>query len=178
MSRIGQQPVSIPPGIAVNVTGRTVGIKGPKGDLSYDLPEGIEVKVEGAGVVLTRSADDQRGRSLHGLARSLVANMVKGVEKGFSKELELQGVGFKAAVEGRKLLLSLGFAGPVEYVIPEGIKITVEAGTALTVSGPSKELVGTVAARIRAFFPAEPYKGKGLRYRGEYVRRKVGKTVA
>jgi large subunit ribosomal protein L6 len=178
MSRIGQQPVTIPAGVTAVVEGQTVRIKGPKGELSYEMPAGIGAAASGGSVKLSRETDDRRGRSLHGLARSLVANMVEGVTKGFVKELELQGVGFKAAVQGQKLVMTLGFASPVEYVIPPGVKVTAEGGTAITVAGPDCGQVGTVAARIRSFYPAEPYKGKGLRYKGEYVRRKVGKTVA
>lgn len=178
MSRIGKQPVALPAGVTATVDGQTVRVKGPKGELSRVLPEGITAKAGGGNVELDRAADERRFRSLHGLSRTLVFNMVEGVTKGYSKELEIQGVGFKAAVQGQKLVLTLGFASPVEFAVPAGVKVSAEGGTAITVSGPDKELVGTVSARIRSFYPAEPYKGKGLRYKGEYVRRKVGKTVA
>jgi large subunit ribosomal protein L6 len=178
MSRIGKLPVALPAGVTATVDGQTVRVKGPKGELNRVLPEGISAKVGGGKVELDRAADERRFRSLHGLSRTLVANMVEGVTTGYSKDLELQGVGFKAAVQGQKLVLTLGFAGPVEFTVPAGVKVSAEGGTAIKVSGPDKELVGIVSARIRSFYPAEPYKGKGLRYKGEYVRRKVGKTVA
>lgn len=178
MSRIGQKPVAIPEGVTVTVKGDTVHVKGPKGELSFRFPETISAQVDGATLTVSRSEETRRGRSFHGLSRTLVANMVEGVSQGFQKELEIQGVGFKAAVQGNQLILSLGFASPVEFAIPEGIDVREEGGTKVFISGASKELVGTTAARIRGFFPAEPYKGKGIRYRDEQVRRKVGKTVA
>jgi large subunit ribosomal protein L6 len=172
-------PVAVPAGVTVTVDGATVTVKGPKGELAVELPEGISASVvDGKEISFTRPRDDRRSKSFHGLARSLVANMVEGVDKGFQKDLEIQGVGFRAAVQGKKLSLSLGFAGPKEFDIPEGVTVTEQGGVNLTVSGPDKQLVGQVAARIRSYFPAEPYKGKGLRYKGERVRRKVGKTVA
>ncbi|MBM4147451.1 MAG: 50S ribosomal protein L6 [Lentisphaerae bacterium] len=178
MSRVGQKPVTLPAGIKVAVQGRKVSVSGPKGELAYNLPDGIDVAVDGSVVSFLRGGDTRELRSLHGLVRSLVANMVTGVQQGFVKELEIQGVGFKAAVQGQNLVLSLGFASPVEYEIPTGVKVAVDGGVAITVTGADRQLVGDVAARIRGYFPAEPYKGKGIRYKGERVRRKVGKTVA
>jgi len=178
MSRIGQKPIDIPPGVSVRVEGASVHVKGPVGELSMTLPPSVAARVEDSKVSVAREADTRAARSLHGLTRSLIANMLEGVARGYKKELEIQGVGFKAALQKGKLLLSLGFPAPVEFAIPPGVKVTEEEGVRLTVSGADKQLVGEVAAQIRAFFPAEPYKGKGIRYKGEYVRRKVGKTVA
>jgi large subunit ribosomal protein L6 len=177
MSRIGKKPVVIPKGVTVQVSGATVSAKGPKGDLKLTLPRAIEASVKDGAVVVACAGEEAEARSRHGLARSLVANMVAGVEKGYSIELELQGVGFRAAVQGTKLTMSLGYSHPVEYVAPAGITIAVKESI-VTVSGPDKQLVGDVAARLRSFYPPEPYKGKGVRYKDEHVRRKAGKTVA
>jgi len=176
MSRIGEKPVAIPAGVTVTIDGAHVSVKGPKGDLSWDVPAGIAACVEGAAVIVSRGDDTLK--SFHGLSRSLIANMVEGAAQGYRKDLEIQGVGFRANVQGQILSLALGFASPVEYRIPEGIAITVNNNTEVNVVGPDKQQVGETAARIRAFYPAEPYKGKGIRYKGEHVRRKVGKTVA
>jgi large subunit ribosomal protein L6 len=176
MSRVGQKPIEILSGVTVTVNGAAVRVKGAKTELVMNMPAGVSAVVEG-GKVVVKIADTEQG-NLHGLTRTLIANMIEGVTKGYSKELEIQGVGFKAALQGQKLQMSLGFPKPVEYVVPDGIKIVVTEGTALVVSGADKQQVGDVSARIRSYFPAEPYKGKGIRYKGEYVRRKVGKTVA
>ena len=176
MSRIGEMPIDVPSGVTITVDGSHLTTKGGKGELSLDLPEGIAAAVEGNTVVVTRGDDTQK--AFHGLTRSLVANMVEGVSNGYTKELEIQGVGFRAALQGKTLSLSLGFASPIEYAIPDTVTITVNNNTEVVVSGADKQQVGEVAARIRAFFPAEPYKGKGVRYKGERVRRKEGKTVA
>lgn len=176
MSRIGENPIDVPAGVTVTVEGSQVTAKGAKGELALVLPEGISGCVEENTVVMTRSNDEQK--AFHGLARSLVANMIEGVSTGFTKELEIQGVGFRAAVQGSTLSLSLGFASPVEYVIPDTVTVAVNNNTQIVVSGADKQQVGQVAARIRSFYPAEPYKGKGVRYKDEYVRRKEGKTVA
>ncbi len=176
MSRIGEKPVGIPSGVTVTVVGSRVDVKGPKGDLSRQLPRAISARVAGDAVVVMREGDD--AKPFHGLSRSLIANMVEGVSKGYRRDLEIQGVGFRASVQGQVLSLSLGFASPVEYRIPAGLTITVNNNTEVNVAGADKEQVGEAAARIRAFYPAEPYKGKGVRYKGEHVRRKVGKTVA
>ncbi len=176
MSRIGEVPIELPAGVTVTVDGSHVVVKGGKGELTLDLPEGISMTVEGKSAIVSRANDTQK--AFHGLARSLVSNMVEGVLNGYKKELEIQGVGFKAALQGKTLSLSLGFASPKEYTIPETVTVEIENNTKLTVSGIDKQQVGLAAARIRSFYPAEPYKGKGVRYKGEQVRRKEGKTVA
>jgi large subunit ribosomal protein L6 len=178
MSRIGQKPVDIIAGVTVTVDDRVVKVKGKEGELSRQLPPMIEASVADGKVTVTRIGDTREARSYHGMARTLISNMISGVAKGYSREMEIQGVGFKAVLKGQKLALSLGFASPVDYAIPAGVKVTEEGGVKLVVRGPDKQLVGDTAARIRSFFPAEPYKGKGIRYKDERVRRKVGKTVA
>lgn len=178
MSRIGQKAIDVPSGVAVRTEGARVFVKGPKGDLSLDVPAVLTVRVENGKVSVSRTDDARTTRGCHGLIRTLIRNMIDGVTQGFSKGLEIQGVGFKAALQGRKLVMSLGFSSPVEYMLPDGINVVVDGGTKLVVSGPDKQKVGDSAARIRSFYPAEPYKGKGVRYQGEYVRRKVGKSVA
>ncbi len=178
MSRIGNKPVALPPKVKVSVSSdRSVQVEGPKGKLSWQLPEGIEGKVEGESVKLERKSETRQVRALHGLARALVNNMVTGVSTGFTRNLEIQGVGFKAAVQGQKLNLSLGYSHPVVFEIPKDIKITVNENTKLLIEGIDRQLVGQVAANIRAYYPPEPYKGKGVRYSDEQVRRKEGKTV-
>lgn len=178
MSRIGESPIEIPSGVTVSVDGVKVAAKGSLGELSFDLPGGLSAQVDGDRMTIERPDDSRQSKAFHGLSRSIVANMIEGVSKGFSRELDIEGVGFRASVQGRKISLSLGFSSPVEYVAPDGVKIEEQGGTRITISGPDKQKVGQAAARIRAFRPAEPYKGKGLRYRDERVRRKVGKTVA
>ena len=179
MSRIGKEPVPITAGATVTVATGVVTVKGKNGELKYTLPRGIVAEVKGNEVVVTRTSEDRVVRGFHGLVRTLIKNMIEGVVTGYTKGLEIEGVGFKAAVQGQTVILSLGFASPKEYEIPSGVKITAEAnGLRLTITGPSKELVGRVAADIRAYFPAEPYKGKGIKYAGEKIRRKEGKTVA
>lgn len=179
MSRIGNEPVAIPAGVQVDIDGRNVRVKGPKGELSREMPLLTRVsKGDDGAVLVSREEDSRHARSRHGLTRTLIANMVRGVSEGFSKHLEIEGVGFRAQVQGQKVALSLGFASPKEYQVPEGVNVTEQGGTKLTVAGCDKQLVGEVAARLRGYFPAEPYKGKGIRYADEVVRRKVGKTVA
>ena len=179
MSRIGKQPVVIPAGVTVTADGNAVTVKGKLGELSRVFQNGITVKVEDGKVLVTRADDTRFLRSCHGLSRSLVKNMVEGVSQGYKKSLTIEGTGFKAALQGQTLILSLGFASPKEYALPDGIKATVEAnGLTVSVEGMSKELVGEAAARIRSYYPAEPYKGKGIKYAGEQIRRKQGKTVA
>lgn len=180
MSRIGKEPVKVPAGATVSVKDGAVAVKGPKGELKYTLPPGIECKVEDGVARFTRSSDDRRARAFHGLARALVANMVEGVVKGYAKSLDIEGVGFKFEMKGKDTLaLSIGYAAPKLYKVPAGVTVAVgNAGLHVDVSGIDKELVGRVAADIRAFKPAEPYKGKGIRYTGEKIRRKEGKTVA
>ncbi len=177
MSRIGKIPVAIPPKVKVDIKGRKVSVEGPKGKLDFDLPRRTAIKIENNQVVVSRDGDDAEAKSLHGLSRAIINNMVKGVTDGYVKKLEIQGVGFKAAVKGKNVDLSLGYSHPISYPIPDQIKVTVEENTKLTIEGPSKETVGLVAAEIRAYYPPEPYKGKGVRYSDEKVLRKEGKTV-
>ena len=177
MSRIGKQPIAIPPKVKVEVKGQQVFIEGPKGKLNMELHQRTSLKVEGSQVLVSRNGDDAQAKALHGLSRALVNNMVRGVSEGFVKKLEIQGVGFKAAVTGKVVNLSLGYSHPLNYDIPDQIKVTVEENTKLTIEGPDRQVVGQVAAEIRGFYPPEPYKGKGVRYVGEHVQRKEGKTV-
>jgi ribosomal protein L6, bacterial type len=177
MSRIGKQPIAIPPKVKVEVKGQAVHVEGPKGKLDWQLPRRTSLKVQDGKVVVSRQGDDAQAKALHGLSRALVNNMVKGVSEGFVKKLEIQGVGFKAAVQGTNVNLSLGYSHPVVYPIPAQIKVTVEENTKLTIEGPDRQVVGQVAAEIRSFYPPEPYKGKGVRYTDERVVRKEGKTV-
>jgi large subunit ribosomal protein L6 len=181
MSRIGKQPVPIPAKTKVEVKGQLVAVEGPKGKLEFTVPSPISVAVKDGKVHATTTQLDRLGKSRWGLTRSLIANMVKGVNDGYSKQLLVEGVGFRAAVQGAVLNLNIGFSHPVNFTIPKGIKITV-ADTAdkkpqITIEGADKQLVGEVAARIRRFYKPEPYKGKGIRYVNEQVRRKAGKTV-
>ena len=177
MSRIGKQPIAIPPKVKVEVKGRQVLVEGPKGKLNLELPKRTSLKVENGKVLLSREGDDAQAKALHGLSRALVNNMVRGVSEGFVKKLEIQGVGFKAAVQGKTVNMSLGYSHPINYPIPDQIKVTVEENTKLLIEGPDRQVVGQVAAEIRAFYPPEPYKGKGVRYANERVIRKEGKTV-
>jgi large subunit ribosomal protein L6 len=163
--------------VKVEVKGQTVFVEGPKGKLNFNLPQRTSLKVEGGNVVISRQGEDAQAKALHGLSRALVNNMVKGVSEGFVKKLEIQGVGFKAAVQGKVVNMSLGYSHPINYEIPDQIKVTVEENTKLTIEGPDKQVVGKVASELRAFYPPEPYKGKGVRYVGEHVQRKEGKTV-
>ena len=177
MSRIGKQPIAIPAKVKVEVKGQKISVEGPKGKLNWELPLRTSLKVDDGKVVVSREGDDAQAKALHGLSRALVNNMVKGVSEGFVKKLEIQGVGFKAAVAGKNVNLSLGYSHPIVYIIPEQIKVTVEENTKLTIEGPDRQTVGQVAAEIRSFYPPEPYKGKGVRYSDERVIRKEGKTV-
>ena len=177
MSRIGKLPVAVPPKVKVEINGRKVFVEGPKGKLDFELPRRTSARIDGANVIVTREGEDSEARALHGLSRAIVNNMVKGVSDGFVKKLEIQGVGFKAAVQGKNVSLSLGYSHPLNYPIPDQIKVTVEENTKLTIEGPSKQLVGQVAAELRSYYPPEPYKGKGVRYSDEHVVRKEGKTV-
>ena len=178
MSRIGKKPVALPAGVTASVAGNTVTIKGPKGSLARALPADITARVDGAAVVVARASDHPRHKSLHGLSRTLVANMVEGVSKGYTKTLEIQGVGYKAEAKPYGVNLVVGFSHQVPFKAPAGIKFVLESPTTLRVEGIDKELVGQVTAEIRNVRPPEPYKGKGIRYVGEYVRRKAGKTGA
>ena len=178
MSRIGQQPIAIPAGVTVTAADGHVTVKGPLGQLERELPAGITAAVADGQVRVARTDDSRGQKSRHGLSRTLVVNMIVGVTRGYRKELIIEGTGFKAAVQAQKLQLWLGFASPKVFLLPAGIKVTEKQGVQLTVEGADKERVGDVTARIRGHFPAEPYKGKGIRYVGEQVRRKQGKTVA
>lgn len=177
MSRIGRQPIPIPPQVKVQIQGTQVSIEGPKGKLQLALPGRTQARVENGQIVVTRDDDDPEARARHGLSRALLNNMVKGVSEGYVKKLEIQGVGFKAAVQGQTITLNLGYSHPITYPIPPQVKVTVEENTKLTIEGPDKQVVGQVAADLRAFYPPEPYKGKGVRYAGEHIIRKEGKTV-
>ncbi len=177
MSRIGKAPVAIPSGVTVTVqSGNGITVKGPKGELTRTLPAAMQVTVENAQVVVTRPDDETQHKALHGLTRTLIANMVEGVTKGFSKQLELVGVGYKAEARPYGLQLSLGYSHPIEYRAPQGIKLSAPVPTQITVAGANKEVVGQVAAEIRSLRPPEPYKGKGVKYVGEQIRRKAGKA--
>jgi large subunit ribosomal protein L6 len=176
MSRIGKRPIPVPAKVTVTIEGQTVTVKGPKGDLSRTLPPEVEILLEGETVIVNRRNESRPARQRHGLCRTLIANMVEGVSTGFTRKLEIQGVGYRAAVQGKVLNLAMGYSHPVNIDPPEGITFLVEGTTNVTVSGIDKEIVGNTAARIRAVRPPEPYKGKGIRYAGEIVRRKVGKT--
>jgi large subunit ribosomal protein L6 len=177
MSRIGKQPISIPPKVKVEVKGQQVFVEGPKGKLNWQLPRHTAIKLENGRLLVSREGDSDQIKALHGLSRALVNNMVRGVSEGFVKKLEIQGVGFKAAVQGKAVNLNLGYSHPINYPIPDQIKVTVEENTKLTIEGPDRQVVGQVAAEIRSFYPPEPYKGKGVRYVDERVIRKEGKTV-
>jgi large subunit ribosomal protein L6 len=176
MSRIGKRPIPVPSGVTVTLDGNTVTVKGPRGTLSRTLPADIAVTQENGEITVARPSDEPRHRALHGLSRTLVANMVDGVTKGFQKQLDIVGVGYRAETKPYGLLLALGYSHPIEYKAPEGIKLTAQNPTTVIVDGSSKEVVGQVAAEIRSLRPPEPYKGKGIKYAGEQVRRKAGKA--
>jgi large subunit ribosomal protein L6 len=178
MSRIGNKAIELPEKVKLNISGAgQVDVEGPKGKLQWTLPRQISARIEDKKVSVTRGNESRSVRALHGLSRSLIANMVTGVSAGFTKDLEIQGVGFKAALQGKVLNLSLGFSHPILFPIPEGIKVTVAENTKVKIEGIDKKLVGQVAADIRSYYPPEPYKGKGIRYAGEQIIRKEGKTV-
>lgn len=178
MSRIGNKPIDIPKGVNLSIEGSLVKGKGPAGELAVRIPSGINVKVEGAEVVVTATRKDKTLNAHHGTTRSLLANMIKGITTPFVKELEIQGVGFRVQQQGQKLVLALGFSHPINFEVPKGVTVKCPDATNISLSGVDKHLVGETAARIRSYFPAEPYKGKGVRYKGEHVRRKAGKAVA
>ena len=177
MSRIGKIPISIPPKVKVEIKQRTVSAEGPKGKLQLEIPARTSAALQGTNLLVSRDGDDREAKALHGLTRALINNMVKGVSDGYVKKLEIHGVGFKAAVQGKSISMTLGYSHPINYPIPDQIKITVEENTKLTIEGPSKQVVGQVAAELRSFYPPEPYKGKGVRYANERIIRKEGKTV-
>lgn len=176
MSRIGKRPITVPNKVTVTIDGSHVAVKGPKGELARVLPALVSVEQEGETILVKRRDESRSARQMHGLSRTLVANMVEGVSQGFQRRLEIQGVGYRAQVQGRNLTLNVGYSHPVNIEPPEGVQIAVENNTNVTVSGYNKEEVGNTAAKIRAVRPPEPYKGKGIRYAGEAVRRKAGKT--
>ena len=176
MSRIGKRPISIPSKVTIGIEGSHISVKGPKGELSRVLPAAVTVEQSGETLLVLRRDESRSSRQLHGLSRTLVANMVEGVSQGFQTRLEIQGVGYRAQVQGRNLNLNVGYSHPVQISPPEGIQLAVEGNTNVIVSGFDKELVGNIAAQIRDVRPPEPYKGKGIRYVGEVVRRKAGKA--
>ncbi len=177
MSRVGKKPIQIPQDVKVNINDDTIYVESKKGKLSYKFLPQVEVKQEGNEIIITRKGEDRFSRSIHGTTRSLIANMIEGLSKGFEKKLEIVGTGYRAQIQGNKLILNLGYSHPIEYVPPKDISITVERSI-ITVSGYDKQKVGQVAAEIRAFRKPEPYKGKGIKYVDEVIRRKVGKIGA
>jgi large subunit ribosomal protein L6 len=176
MSRIGKHPVALPKGVTAKVEGNTVSVKGPKGELERTLHDDMKVTLSDGQILVERPSDEANHKALHGLSRTLVANMVEGVTKGFKKELEMVGVGYKAEARPYGLQMALGFSHPVKYEAPKGIKLSAPAPTQIVVEGANKEVVGQVAAEIRSIRPPEPYKGKGIKYVGEQIRRKAGKA--
>ena len=177
MSRIGKAPIAVPNGVTVTLKdGNVISVKGPRGELTRSLPAAMTIAQENGQVTVTRPSDEDQHKALHGLTRTLIANMVEGVTKGFTKNLELVGVGYKAEVRPYGLQLALGYSHPIEYRAPQGIKLTAPAPTQILVEGANKEVVGQVAAEIRSLRPPEPYKGKGVKYAGEQIRRKAGKA--
>ncbi|MFH1092827.1 MAG: 50S ribosomal protein L6 [Candidatus Omnitrophota bacterium] len=178
MSRIGVRPVAVPQNVKVNLTKTSVEVQGPKGKLQFPIYARMQVKLEDNKVKVTRIGNTKHERALHGLTRAMIANMIQGVSSGFSKELEMTGVGYRAQLSGKKLVLQLGFSHPVEYIVPEGLILEIPKPTQIIIKGIDRQKVGQAAANIRAFLPPEPYKGKGIRYAGEQVRRKSGKAMA
>jgi large subunit ribosomal protein L6 len=176
VSRIGRKPISLPAGVKVTVDGNTVTVQGSKGTLVQAIPDEITVSQEDNQILVQRASDDKKQRAYHGLSRALIANMVEGVTNGFEKKLELVGVGYRAQMQGKKLVISIGFSHPVEVDAPEGIEFEVPAPTKITIKGIDKQLVGNTAAHIRAIRKPEPYKGKGIKYENEVIRRKAGKA--
>lgn len=176
MSRIGKNPVAVPSGVTVTVDGNTVRVKGPKGELVRQMNPAMKVAVDNGNVFVARPSDEANHKALHGLSRTLIANMIEGVTKGFQKQLDIVGVGYKAETRPYGLQLALGFSHPVEYRAPQGIKLTAPQPTQIVIEGANKEIVGQVAAELRSLRPPEPYKGKGIKYTGEQIRRKAGKA--
>ena len=177
MSRIGKKPIPVPKGVDFSINGNTVKVKGPKGELTHTFTPSMVVRVENDEILVERPNDDKNERALHGLTRALIANMVQGVTEGFKKTLEIVGVGYKAEKKGKNLVVTVGYSHPIEYPEPSGITLTTPAPTVIVVEGIDKQKVGQVAAELRQFRKPEPYKGKGIRYQGEQVRRKAGKTA-
>lgn len=178
MSRVGKLPVQIPDGVEVKIEGNKAIVKGPKGQLEKEMHPDMDIKIEDGSIIVTRPSDKKEHRALHGLTRALLNNMVVGVTKGFEKALELNGVGYRANMQGKKLVLNVGYSHPVEMEVPDGIQIETPGNNKIVVKGIDKEKVGIVAAKIRDVRPPEPYKGKGIKYEGERIRRKVGKAGA
>jgi len=178
MSRIGKQTLELPKDVKVKLEGNLCFVEGKGGKIDLNIPEGIKVEIKDNILMVMRGNDSKQLRSLHGTIRVLIGNMVKGVTEGFKKELEIIGVGYKAQMKGNKLVLNIGFSHPVEVDVPEGLKVSIPAATRIEISGIDKQKVGEFAARIRRIYPPEPYKGKGIRYRGEEVRKKLGKALA
>ena len=176
MSRIGKLPVAIPNGVSVELSEGTISAKGPQGSLTCGIPPYVSVSQEDNQIVVTRLNDEQQSRSMHGLARTLINNLIEGVNKGFSKSLEINGVGYTVELKKDYLIFNLGYSHPIYYEVPEGIKATIEGKNKVTVAGPSRQAVGASAAKIRSFRPPEPYKGKGVKYTDEVIRRKEGKS--
>ena len=176
MSRIGKRPIPVPDKVTVSIEHQFIAVKGPKGELSRTIPSGILVEQEDTTLLVKRQDESRKNRQLHGMCRTLVSNMVEGVSQGFNRRLQIQGVGYRAQVQGRTLVLNVGYSNPVQIDPPEGIQLAVENNTNVIVSGIDKEIVGNLAAKIRDVRPPEPYKGKGIRYAGEVVRRKAGKS--
>ena len=177
MSRIGKQPIEVPDKVKVEVRGRQVFVEGPKGKLDMEMPPRTEVSHEGSQLKVSCDGVDRKARAMHGLGRALLNNMVLGVSEGFAKKLEIHGVGFKAVVNDNTVTMNLGYSHPIHYPIPDQVNVTVVGDTKVTIEGPDKQAVGLVASELRSFYPVEPYKGKGVRYADELVRRKEGKTV-
>jgi large subunit ribosomal protein L6 len=177
MSRIGRKPIPVPQGVKVQVDGGTVRAEGPKGKLTQAVPAGLSAKLEKDLLVISRTGDDRRLRALHGLARALVANMVSGVKNGFERKLEIVGIGYRAQMQGRAIQLALGYSHPVVFPLPEGVTAEIEKQTAITLRGPDKAVLGETAARLRMLRKPDPYKGKGIKYANEVIRRKVGKKA-
>lgn len=178
MSRIGKKPIEIPDKISLSVENRVLTVKGPKGSLSFTLPDGIDFQIDGKVITFTRNSEDKKVRANHGLTRSLVYNMIVGVANEFTKVLQIEGVGYKAEAKDNKLLLSLGYSHPILFIPPEGVKIETPSATMINVTGIDKQVVGEVSAKIRELRPPEPYKGKGIRYKDEFIRRKAGKSAS
>jgi large subunit ribosomal protein L6 len=177
VSRIGKLPITLPSGVKLAVDANAVRVEGPKGKLASTLPHGVGVKIDGNVVRVERASDDRKARALHGLTRKLIANMTHGVSQGFSRVLEINGVGYRAEVKGQEIHMTLGYSHPVVFPLPAGITASVERQVVITVSGADRQLVGEIAAEIRSLRPPEPYKGKGIKYREEVIRRKAGKAV-
>jgi len=175
MSRVGRQPIPLPTGVQVAIKGQNIAVKGPKGQLEFDIPQPITVSRNNDHLLVERPDDARQNRALHGTSRALIANMVFGVSQGFQRKLQINGVGYRASVQGNVMTLELGYSHPIKFELPQGITVEVEKNVEITVKGIDKHLLGEVAAKIRSFRPPEPYKGKGVKYAEEHIRRKVGK---